>query len=399
MPAVADTGIPSLSQILAWGTKHLSQAAADWEVTAEHWESTFTNVHNGTLSPGGTTWSGVAADAAQERALADLVKVRGLADGLQEAATIARRGVDQLDYLKTQAIDAVNAARGAKFTVSENLAVLDTSGSKPPRIGAAQQHATTIAARAAALSTADNEVAAKITAATAELTHHGFSDDEDKTAQALDSPTAPADPYGGLSEARRRALEYADRWAGNAGDPHRANPDYENFGDGGGDCTNFASQVMRAGGFRDAGDGIDDWHRGDADDWYYNNGLHIPGNENSNTWSVAQANRDFIVNSGRGHVVGTSPMPANLAALDPLAPSKAGLMPGDLIYYHDEATGTINHTAVYLGQQLQGGRLVDVVDQHANGANNFHNDWMPDGSGFNGGSASSEFVHLTYPGE
>lgn len=211
-------------------------------------------------------------------------------------------------------------------------------------------------------------------------------------------PDAPPDPNAGLSEARRRAIDYADQWAGNAGDPHRANPDYENFGDGGGDCTNFASQVMRAGGFDDVGDGIDDWHRGDADDWYYNNGPHFPGNTNSNTWSVAQANRDFVVNSGRGEVVGTSPMPAS-GALDPLAPSKAGLVPGDLIYYHDEATGTINHTAVYMGQQMQGGQLVDVVNQHALGWNNFHDDWMPDRPGFTGGNSSVEFIHVTYPGE
>jgi hypothetical protein len=167
-------------------------------------------------------------------------------------------------------------------------------------------------------------------------------------------------PPAPLSEQRRRAIEYADRWAGNSSDPHRANSDYENFGDGGGDCTNFASQVMRAGGFKDVGDGIDDWRRGDA--------------------------------------VGTSPMPAN-GALDPLAPSRAGLIPGDLIYYRDTASGTINHTAVYVGQQIQGGRLVDIVDQHANGDNNFRNDWMPDNPGFTGGSASVEFVHVTYPGE
>jgi hypothetical protein len=384
MPAVLGAGIPSLSQILAWDTQHLSQAATDWQSTAEHWEATFTSVHTRTLSPGGTAWSGVTADAAQERTLTDLVKVRGMADSLQEAATIARRGADQLGYLKSQAIDAVNAAREANFTVSEDLSVVDTSGSRPPRIFAAQQHAATLATRAAALRTADNEVAAKIASATAEL---------------VDFTTGPADPYGTLSEARRRALEYADRWAGNADDRHRSNPDYENFGDGGGDCTNFASQVMRAGGFHDVGDGIDDWHRGDADDWYYNNGLHFPGNTNSNTWSVAQANRDFIVDSGRGHVVGTAPMPANIAALDPLAPSKAGLVPGDLIYYHDTATGTINHTAVYVGQKMQNGTLVDVVDQHAMGTNNFHDDWMPDNGGFNGGNASVEFVHLTYPGE
>jgi cell wall-associated NlpC family hydrolase len=217
--------------------------------------------------------------------------------------------------------------------------------------------------------------------------------------QALDYPTAPADPNAGLSEARRRALAYADKWAGNEADPHRANPDYDYFGHGGGDCTNFTSQVMRAGGFTDVGNGIDDWYRGDPDDWYYNNGLHSPFNSRSKTWALAQANRDFIVNSGRGQVAGTAPMPANLAALDPLAPSKAGLVPGDLIYYRDTATGTINHTAVYVGPEMKNGRLVDVVDQHAHGDNNSRNDWMPDRPGFNGGKASVEFIHLTYPGE
>lgn len=394
MPAAVGAGIPSLSQILTWDTIHLSQAATDWVSTAERWEVTFTRVHRGTLSPGGTTWEGEAADAAQDRSFADLVKVRGLADTLNIAAAVARRGADQLDYLKRQAIDAINDAQEAGFAVGEDLSVTDTSAFGEFRTGLAQQHATTIAARAAALGAADNEIATRITAATAELAEHGFTEPGDNIAQAVDYRTAPADPYATLSEARRRALAYADRWHDNAG-----NPDYDNYGEGGGDCTNFASQVMRAGGFNDVGDGIDDWRRGDADDWYYNNGLHFPGNTNSNTWSVAQANRDFVVNSGRGRVVGTAPMPADLAAPDPLAPSKAGLVPGDLIYYHDTATGTINHTAVYVGQKFENGTLVDVVDQHANGDNNFRNNWMPDNPGFNGGHASVEFVHLTYPGE
>lgn len=79
--------------------------------TAEHWEDTFTGVHRGTLSPGGTTWEGAAADAAQGRSFADLVKVRGLADALHDAAAVVRRGADQLDYLKRHAIDAVDEAR------------------------------------------------------------------------------------------------------------------------------------------------------------------------------------------------------------------------------------------------------------------------------------------------
>jgi hypothetical protein len=353
------------------------------------------------LSPGGTVWKGETADAAREQAFTDLAKVRGLADTLSEAAAVARRGADQLDYLKRHAIDAIDEAREAGFTVGEDLSVTDTSKYSGFRMVAVQQFAATIAARAAALSAADREIGAKITTATTELAHHGFAEaPADGTVQALDFPTAPADLDAGLSEARRRALAYADKWAGRAEDDHLANPDYDYFGHGAGDCTNYASQVMRAGGFTDVGNGIDDWHRGDPDDWYYNNGLFFPGNSRSKTWALAQANRDFVVNSGRGQVAGTAAMPANLAAIDPLAPSKAGLIPGDLIYYHDAATGTINHTAVYRGQELQQGRLVDIVDQHANGDNNFWNDWMPRAdSGLNGGKASVEFVHLTYPGE
>ena len=91
---------PSLSQILGWDTAHLDQAATDWVNTAEHWEGSFTSAHRDTLSPGGISWQGQAAEAAQQRAMADLIQVGGLADILHEASQIVRRGADQLDYLK-----------------------------------------------------------------------------------------------------------------------------------------------------------------------------------------------------------------------------------------------------------------------------------------------------------
>lgn len=62
-------------------------------------------------------------------------------------------------------------------------------------------------------------------------------------------------------------------------------------------------------------------------------------------------------------------MPA-VIALDPLAPSKAGLVPGDLIYDHDKHDAAINHTAIYVGQRMKHGILVGI-------------------------GASVEFVHLT----
>lgn len=190
MPGVTSAAVPSLSQIFGWDTEHLSRAATDWTDAAEHWEDAFGSVHRGMLAPGGTVWEGAAADAAQERAFGDLVKVRGLADTLSEAATIARRGADRLDYLKRQAIEAINEAREAGFAVGEDLSVTDTSKYSGLRIAAVRQFAATIAARADALSIADRDIAAKITAATTELHGGGFSESPENV-QALDFPLAP----------------------------------------------------------------------------------------------------------------------------------------------------------------------------------------------------------------
>jgi hypothetical protein len=80
MPGVGGAGVPSLSQIVAWDIAHLEGAAQDWTAVGKHWEDAFTSVHRGTLSPGGTAWVGDAAEAAQGRTFADLIKVRGWAD-------------------------------------------------------------------------------------------------------------------------------------------------------------------------------------------------------------------------------------------------------------------------------------------------------------------------------
>jgi hypothetical protein len=190
MPAVTGRALPSLSQIFGWDTEHLCRAAADWSSTAEHWEEAFDTVYRGMQAPGGTVWEGEAADAARERAFGDLVKVRGLADMLSGAAAIARRGADQLDYLKGHAIEAINEAREGGFTVGEDLSVTDTSKYSGFRVAAVRQFAATIAARAAALSAADSDIAARISAATAELNGRGFAEPPE-TVQALDVPLAP----------------------------------------------------------------------------------------------------------------------------------------------------------------------------------------------------------------
>lgn len=60
--------LPTLSQIKAWDTEHLSQAATFWNTAAEMWESSFDQVAGEISAPAGSPWLGVAAEAAQSRA-------------------------------------------------------------------------------------------------------------------------------------------------------------------------------------------------------------------------------------------------------------------------------------------------------------------------------------------
>ena len=173
MAGVGGVGVPSLSEIQAWDIAHLEGAATDWSATAEHWESSFSSIHRTSVSPGGTVWEGVAAEAAQQRAFADLVKVRGLADVLHESAAVARRGAETLDSAKRSVLDAVEEASSAGYVVGEDLSVT------PPRASVAAQaqaqvYAADIQQRAAQLVAHDAEIAAKITTASAPLSGVAF---------------------------------------------------------------------------------------------------------------------------------------------------------------------------------------------------------------------------------
>lgn len=175
MAGVVGVGGPSLSEIQAWDVAHLENAAIDWTTAAQHWESSFTPIHRASVSPGGTVWEGVAAEAAQERAFADLVKVRGLADVLHESAAIARRGAETLYSVKQSVLDAIADANAAGYLVGEDLSVT------PPRSSVAaeaqaQLYATQIQERANQLAVHDQEIAAKITTTTAPLHGVAFAD-------------------------------------------------------------------------------------------------------------------------------------------------------------------------------------------------------------------------------
>ena len=179
MPPTAP--LTSLSGLYAWPTDHLSEVAAYWTDTAESWESAFNRISDHISTPGGTPWTGEAAEAAQSRADGDKIKVSGVAHQLREAAGIAQLGQDQLEALKEQAIGAVDDARADGFRVGDDLSVTDTraGGSheeRAARKARAEGHATYIRHRAAALVEHDDEIGSRITAATDGIKKVGFAE-------------------------------------------------------------------------------------------------------------------------------------------------------------------------------------------------------------------------------
>lgn len=204
--------MPSLSELQAWDTTHLQNAARDWTATAQLWEASFSSIHQAVLTPGGTVWEGAAAEAAQQSTLADLVQVRGWADVLHESAAIARRGAETVSSAKNSALSAVEEAQAAGYRVGEDLSV---SPSRPDPVSAAQAqvYAAGIQHRVAQLVVHDNAIAAQIAATTAPLDTVTFAGTPNTSPhkpeiQAVDDQTQTPGPPPGLSaDEIRRVLE------------------------------------------------------------------------------------------------------------------------------------------------------------------------------------------------
>jgi hypothetical protein len=119
-------------------------------------------------NPGGTSWSGAAAEAALLRAHSDRAKVLAVVDRLQDAAATARSGALELDGAKQRVLSAVNSAQVAGYVVTEDLSVgyprrVSSPAEAAIRQVQAQTMATDIRARASALAAVDDTVAADIT--------------------------------------------------------------------------------------------------------------------------------------------------------------------------------------------------------------------------------------------
>jgi hypothetical protein len=160
-------GCPGLSQLLAWPTEHLTEAADHWEAVGGRSYGVANGVWRDALS---IDWQGDGADTVRAATHADMTRVGAVADQLQAAAKVARGGASDLSAARSRVRYAVEDAHTAGFDVGEDMSVIDrsTGGSAAQRVARqaqAQALAADIRQRAAQLISLDHQVAGKITAA------------------------------------------------------------------------------------------------------------------------------------------------------------------------------------------------------------------------------------------
>ncbi len=127
MSAVA--AFPSLSQLLAWPTEHLTEAADHWEAVGGRSYAVTNQIWRDAQS---IDWRGEAADALRTTAHADMLMTSAVADQLHDAARVARSGASDLYAARSRVRSTVEDARAAGFEVGDDLSITDRfSGGSP----------------------------------------------------------------------------------------------------------------------------------------------------------------------------------------------------------------------------------------------------------------------------
>ncbi len=179
---------------------------------------------------------------------------------------------------------------------------------------------------------------------------------DDMAGQTVPQQFGGPTPRAQLSPNRQKAVAYAEEFCGNApgcGNGGRYNAAYQDYNGNGGDCTNWISQVLWAGGFRM------------TSEWSYDQDT----DEGSPAWSNARVLADFMSRTGRASLIasGSYASITHGSTEWPHGPIQT-LIPGDLISYKEK--GRIVHTAVVIGYDPKG---VLLTDTHSN--DRFHVPW------------------------
>ena len=138
-----------------------------------------------------------------------------------------------------------------------------------------------------------------------------------------------------LNPRRISAVEYADKYCGPASSEeyrYSYNKKYKDYNPLGGDCANFASQILHEGaGFKQ------------NYTWKYEKG-------GSKAWVNAQAFKDYMIYSGRGSLIARG-------TYNQIFKNSFKFLPGDFIAY--EKKGKVTHISVVTGIDSKGYALVN----------------------------------------
>lgn len=171
-PASA-VALPTRSELEAWSTTDLADAAANWRTAAIESESAFDQHRQNIASPGGTTWEGDAKDAALDRVTNDIGVVGSHGAVLREAAGIAENGAGDIEAAKRDVLAAIQETEDDGFRVGEDLSVTDTRKvdltNAQARYAAAAEHAEDIRWSAERLVQADALVGERLKTKAGEL--------------------------------------------------------------------------------------------------------------------------------------------------------------------------------------------------------------------------------------
>ena len=138
-----------------------------------------------------------------------------------------------------------------------------------------------------------------------------------------------------IDERTQKAIDYAHEYCGisdNEEHLFKYNKEYKNFNPDGGDCANFASQIMfEGGGFKK------------NDIWNYCN------KSATQAWINAQGFKNYLINSGRGSYIAKGYYCETYK-------DSFNLRPGDIVAY--EKKGRITHVSTVTGLDSKGYPLV-----------------------------------------
>ena len=140
----------------------------------------------------------------------------------------------------------------------------------------------------------------------------------------------------GLSARRKKAVEYADRWAGAAsggGNGYAYNKKYPDYNGRGGDCSNYVSQILHESGFKTT------------------YGWNYGGDSATRSWCNAAGLQGYLVYSGKARVIAKG-------TYNEVYKSAYKLAPGDVIAYQEK--GKVVHMAFVSAQDSKGYPLVNT---------------------------------------